>query len=183
MSDPVEGITTYCIEYARQFSKCEECGKPIPHKSLRAGSIFRKMPQLLTQIPIEQFRGYPSLSEKDQSKVQMVVKQGLNASWLTVRPPVTVEDDQEQEEQSETKQEQKIEDIDMTSGLTGLPSNNNKAKKTTEKKTKKKLKATKDKKKVTKKVPATTTMKALPSLRDQQELESITKEIQASLQK
>jgi hypothetical protein len=41
MSD--QGITTYCVEYAAsQMSKCEDCKKMIPHKSLRVAEIYRK---------------------------------------------------------------------------------------------------------------------------------------------
>ncbi|KAG0173678.1 hypothetical protein DFQ28_009180 [Apophysomyces sp. BC1034] len=185
IKDPVEGITTYCIEYAKQFSNCEECDKPIPHKSLRAGSIFRKK-------AIQPYQKRQDIT--DQRRVQLVIEQGLNASWLTVKPVTTAEKEEGEEEGEKpaAKKQKPEEDVDMTGGLTGVQTVQTKTKKVTSKTVKKavekKIKETKeskkDKKKVTKKaIPAKAIITTLPSLQDQQELESITKEIQASLQK
>ncbi|KAG0165165.1 hypothetical protein DFQ30_008879 [Apophysomyces sp. BC1015] len=173
IKDPVEGITTYCIEYAKQFSNCEECDKPIPHKSLRAGSIFRK-------------------SKKEKKNL-------AKHTWWHFKcwkvKPVTTAEKEEGEEEGEkpaAKKQKPEEDVDMTGGLTGVQTVQTKTKKVTSKTVKKavekKIKETKeskkDKKKVTKKaIPAKAIITTLPSLQDQQELESITKEIQASLQK
>ncbi|RUS19797.1 hypothetical protein BC937DRAFT_86900 [Endogone sp. FLAS-F59071] len=99
-------ITTYCVELAQsQTSRCGTCKKIIPNRSLRCGKVERKdkkekkdqakytwyhfrcfqVPELLTRIPIEQFRGYPKLSEKDKQRVQKLLSLGLGGTL----PPIT----------------------------------------------------------------------------------------------
>ncbi|CEG63180.1 hypothetical protein RMATCC62417_00367 [Rhizopus microsporus] len=212
-----EGIYTYCIEYAKTTqSRCAACKKGIPVKSLRAAEIFRKSPKekknlarhtwyhfkcfkvptLLTQIPIEQFRGYPTLKEKDKARVQKLIKHGKGATWAAI---VEKEKAEEGEEEAVTKKKETIdENIDITEKLTGIQEKTEKNKteknKTEEKKTEKKkvekngkkLKAkTEEKNKVNKKKkPATTEVAHKPKkvvlpTEDQIELETIAKEFQA----
>ncbi|KAG1226606.1 hypothetical protein G6F68_006464 [Rhizopus microsporus] len=213
-----EGIYTYCIEYAKTTqSRCAACKKGISIKSLRAAEIFRKSPKekknlakhtwyhfkcfkvptLLTQIPIEQFRGYPSLKEKDKARVQKLIKHGKGATWTAI---VEKEKAEEGEEEAVTKKKETIdENIDITEKLTGIQEKTEKnkteknkteknktEKKKVEKKSDKKLKAkTEEKNKVNKKKkPATTEVvhkpkKVVLPTEDQIELESIAKEFQA----
>ncbi|KAI9265231.1 hypothetical protein BDA99DRAFT_437357 [Phascolomyces articulosus] len=211
MSEKEEtGITTYCIEYAK-FGKadCSTCGKVIPHHSLRAGEIFRKsksekkksakhswyhfncwkVPELVTKLPIEQFRGYPSLKEKDQKRVQRVIEKGVGATWTDVsEKPLPSKQDQEQDEaleqqvkgeekkendnkksnpknkKQETNKKRKRQD-DMTAQLTGV---------TQPKKTKKNNKKEKEQQQ-----PEPIKL----AKEDQLELESLAKQIQAVTKK
>lgn len=150
------------------------------------------VPTLLTQIPIEQFRGYPSLKEKDKARVQKLIKHGKGATWTAI---VEKEKAEEGEEEAVTKKKETIdENIDITEKLTGIQEKTEKnkteknktEKKKVEKKSDKKLKAkTEEKNKVNKKKkPATTEVvhkpkKVVLPTEDQIELESIAKEFQA----
>lgn len=149
------------------------------------------VPTLLTQIPIEQFRGYPTLKEKDKARVQKLIKHGKGATWAAI---VEKEKAEEGEEEAVTKKKETIdENIDITEKLTGIQEKTEKNK-TEEKKTEKKkvekngkkLKAkTEEKNKVNKKKkPATTEVAHKPKkvvlpTEDQIELETIAKEFQA----
>ncbi|KAF1803718.1 hypothetical protein V8B55DRAFT_1507952 [Mucor lusitanicus] len=190
-------ITTYCIEHAKtQQSKCAACEKTIPHKSLRVAEIFRKskkvkkdlakhtwyhfkcfkVPELLVRVPIEQFRGYPALNDKDKARVQRVIQSGVGSSWADLMEkskPVKTEEELEADKEEQAKKDKKKKededsmDMDMTANLTGTqqkpkskankkpvpasPSSDSKKASTTEQKNKKALKAKTDKKsKVTK---------------------------------
>ncbi|KAI9491468.1 hypothetical protein BDB00DRAFT_832326 [Zychaea mexicana] len=155
------GITTFCIEYAKvDKADCTQCGKVIPRHSLRTGEIFRKsksekkksakhswyhfrcwkVPELIVKLPIEQFRGYPALKEKDQKKVQRVIEKGVGAVWSDVSekplPPkdqTEIDDDdaalepvpKKQKEEAEknkktTPKKRKQDHDDLTAQLTGV---------------------------------------------------------------
>ncbi|KAG2174457.1 hypothetical protein INT44_006720 [Umbelopsis vinacea] len=134
-------IKTYCVEYAQsQTSKCATCNRTIPNKSLRCGEIFRRskkekkqlskttwyhfkcfpVPELLTKLPIEQFRGYPAIEEKDQERIQKLLKLGKDATW---NEHFGAQDKKKEAEEDESKPKKKKRDedkpIDMTAGLTG----------------------------------------------------------------
>ncbi|KAL9542346.1 hypothetical protein MBANPS3_008658 [Mucor bainieri] len=191
-------ITTYCIEHAKtQQSKCAACEKTIPHKSLRVAEIYRKskkvkkdlakhtwyhfkcfkVPELLVRVPIEQFRGYPALNDKDKSRVQRVIQSGVGSSWADLMEkakPVKTEEELEADKEEQAKKDKKKKEdedsmnMDMTANLTGTqqkPTTKSKANKkpvpapapsdkkasAPEQKSKKALKAKTDKKsKVTK---------------------------------
>ncbi|OZJ01432.1 hypothetical protein BZG36_05608, partial [Bifiguratus adelaidae] len=102
MAETSGQIITYCVEYTpSQMEKCKGCGRTIPNKSVRFGRITRKskkekkkhsasewwhfkcwqVPELVTLISIEQFRGYPSLNELDQERVQQLISMGVGAKW------------------------------------------------------------------------------------------------------
>ncbi|KAI8888325.1 hypothetical protein K501DRAFT_240657 [Backusella circina FSU 941] len=146
MSD--QSITSYCVEYAAtQQSKCEDCQKMIPHKSLRVAEIYRKnkkvkknqakhtwyhfkcfkVPKMLTFLPLELFKGYPSLEEKDKVRVQKVIKNGIGSCWKDMALKEKQEKEEQQEEGAEESNKSKKrkaqadddEDIDMTAELTG----------------------------------------------------------------
>ncbi|KAI8388676.1 uncharacterized protein BYT42DRAFT_611690 [Radiomyces spectabilis] len=168
-------IITYCIEYAEtQLSKCADCQKVIPRNSLRVGQVFRKnksekkrnakhtwwhfkcweVPELVTKIPIEYFRGYPSIQEKDQKRVQRVIKAGKGTSWMKLtaknkeaeKAAEQAEEGAEPADQNEQKKKKKskakdeeIKDVDMTDALTGVQTS--KKPETEQKETAKKEKA------------------------------------------
>ncbi|OBZ87429.1 hypothetical protein A0J61_04524 [Choanephora cucurbitarum] len=206
-------VITHCIEHAKtQQSVCAECQKTIPHKSLRVAEIYRKnkkvkknaarhtwyhfkcwkVPEYLTHVPIEQFRGYPTLNDKDKARVQRVIKQGVGASWkqlMESAKPVKTEEEEEQEQEKMKQKKEVAEDVDMTEALTGIQQKETKKKTTSaEKKTpvdKKKKKTAdnkvpiKDKKaKVTKKEAVKAKTIDLPK-EDLLELESIAREFKA----
>ncbi|KAJ2960219.1 hypothetical protein NQZ79_g4405 [Umbelopsis isabellina] len=138
-------IITYCIEYAEsQNSKCAGCTRTIPNKSLRCGEISRKskkekkqlskttwyhfkcfpVPALLTKLPIEQFRGYPTIQPKDQERVQKLLKQGVGATWVEKFGSTNAKkegDDAEGESEVKPKKKKRDDDKarDMTAELTG----------------------------------------------------------------
>ncbi|GAB5585138.1 hypothetical protein Unana1_00038 [Umbelopsis nana] len=146
MSEGAENrpIITYCVEYAEsQNSKCATCQRIIPNKSLRCGEIYRKskkekkqlskttwyhfkcfpVPVLLTKLPIEQFRGYPSIQPKDQERVQKLLQLGVGVTWNEkFGSTETKKDEAEEEDESKTKKKKTKRDdkpVDMTAGLTG----------------------------------------------------------------
>ncbi|KAI8141241.1 hypothetical protein BJV82DRAFT_645424 [Fennellomyces sp. T-0311] len=184
-----EGITTYCIEYAvLNKANCVACNKVIPRHALRAGEIFRKsksekkksakhswyhfrcwkVPELVAKLPIEQFRGYPSLKEKDQNRVKRVIEKGVGATWSDVsEKPLPRKDEQDEAEKTTTtmtttedKPKKRKRETDMTARLTGVQ------------------KQKKVKTKVVEEEPKITLEKE-----DQLELESIAKEIRAFAKK
>ncbi|KAJ8662462.1 hypothetical protein O0I10_002157 [Lichtheimia ornata] len=199
MSD--QGITTYSVEYREKpGAKCASCSKSILAKSLAASEIFRKsktekkkfakhtwyhfkcwtVPDMVTKLPIEQLRGYPSLVEKDQRLVQQLIERGAGAKWEDSKEK---EEDEEEpvdtEKPAKKKEKKRSKAADLTFGLTGvqvapvknvtkLASNAGKKRKA-ESIEKKKNEAPKEE----------------PSLgkKDQLELESIAKEIQDALKK
>lgn len=146
---PEGSITSYCIEHAlTQKSKCADCEKTIPHKSLRVAEIYRsskkvkkdkarhtwfhfkcwKVPEYLTRVPIEQFRGFKNLNEKDKVRVERVIKSGVGSSWAALmeknKPQKTEEELEADKEEQEKKYKKKKEDeessnMDMTEVLTG----------------------------------------------------------------
>ncbi|EIE79380.1 hypothetical protein G6F46_004250 [Rhizopus delemar] len=201
-----EGIYTYCIEYAKtQQSKCDSCKKIIPNKSLRAAEIYRKSPKekknlarhtwyhfkcwkvptLLTRIPIEQFRGYPTLQDKDKARVQKVIKHGVGACWSDITKK---EKEAKEEEEGEVKPKKKEidDDVDMTESLTGVQEkkvnktkDNKKKDKNLKAKTDEKNKVNKKNKKPAAKEVAHKSKEILLPKQDQLELESIAKEFKA----
>ncbi|CEP08930.1 hypothetical protein [Parasitella parasitica] len=144
-----KAIITYCIEHAKtQQSKCAACNKTIPHKSLRVAEIVRrskkvkkdaakhtwyhfkcfKVPELLTRVPIEQFRGYPALNEKEKARVQRVIQSGIGSSWADLMEktkPVKTEEELEADKEEQAKKDKKKKEdedsmkMDMTEILTG----------------------------------------------------------------
>ncbi|KAI8080736.1 uncharacterized protein B0P05DRAFT_539388 [Gilbertella persicaria] len=205
-----KSIITHCIEHAKtQQSTCADCGKTIPHKSLRVAEIYRKnkkvkkdlakhtwyhfkcwkVPEYLTHVPIEQFRGYPTLNEKDKARVQKVIKQGTGASWkqlMETSKPVKTEEELEAEREEQKKKDEKkkedqeTQDMDMTQVLTGTQQKSKSKKKNELKpKTDKKNKA--DKKKVTKKETPKAKEISLPK-EDLAELQNFAKEFNAMKQ-
>ncbi|KAI9478814.1 MAG: hypothetical protein EXX96DRAFT_609262 [Benjaminiella poitrasii] len=223
-------IITHCIEHAATgLSKCTDCGKGIAIKSLRVAEIYRKskkvkktqakhtwyhfkcwkVPEYLTHVPIEQFRGYPALNDKDKKRVQKVIEGGVGASWTALmEKEKAAAEEEEGNAEKETKSEvtkQKTEDdmdFDLTESLTGIQekekpkkkeikkkSNNNNNKTTNDNKKKAvpttKKDALKPKKaKITKPTPAPTKPKeiTLPK-EDLLELEKFAKEFSAVKEK
>ncbi|RUP44585.1 hypothetical protein BC936DRAFT_149260 [Jimgerdemannia flammicorona] len=47
-------------------------------------SYLYEVPEILTKISIEQFRGYPDLLEKDKQRVQKLIALGLGATWAQI---------------------------------------------------------------------------------------------------
>ncbi|KAI7875590.1 hypothetical protein K492DRAFT_240209 [Lichtheimia hyalospora FSU 10163] len=196
MSD--QGITTYSVEYRDKPAKCAICSKSILAKSLAASEIFRKsktekkklakhtwyhfkcwtVPDLVTKIPLEQLRGYPSLVEKDQRLVQQLIERGAGAKW---EGSSEKEEDEpvDTEKPAKKKEKKRTKDADLTSGLTGVQvAPEKKVTKLASKASKKRKAESIEKKK-------SEAPKEEPSLgkKDQLELESIAKEIQDALQK
>lgn len=161
------------------------------------------MPEYLTRVPIDQFRGYPTLNEKDKARVQRVIKSGVGSSWellMEKAKPIKTEEELEadkEEKQKKDKKKKEDEDsmhMDMTENLTGTqqkptPVSSKKDKKKTQpvateskpKKQEKKLplKAKTDKKtKIVKDVPSKQKEIQLPK-EDLIELENIAKEFSA----
>ncbi|KAI7872793.1 hypothetical protein BDF14DRAFT_1872947 [Spinellus fusiger] len=212
-SNPSGSIITYCVEYAEtQLSVCKTCSKVIPAKSVRVGEISRKnkkekkkqarhtwwhfrcweVPHILTVIPIEQFRGYLALNEKDKARVLRIIKHGEGASLKSVNAKLMNEKrerEMEEGEEEEKPKKQKIskeadEEVDITDVLTGVQPKQKKQKES--KATKKdappqqqKPKAEKTAKKTAKKIPDP--KQVLLPKEDQLALESLASEIQASL--
>lgn len=132
--------------------------------------IHTIVPELLVRVPIEQFRGYPALNEKDKSRVQRVIQSGVGSSWAELMEkakPVKTEEELEADKEEQAKKDKKRKEdedsmnMDMTANLTGTQQKSTKSKTkkpvaSTEKaakeqKNKKELKAKTDKKtKVTK---------------------------------
>ncbi|KAI8088608.1 hypothetical protein BDF21DRAFT_443373 [Thamnidium elegans] len=151
-------ITSYCIEHAMtQKSKCTACERVIPHKSLRVAEVYRrtkkvkkdkarhtwfhfkcwKVPDYLTRVPIEQFRGYLALNDKDKSRVQRVIKSGAGSSWgqlMEKQKPVKTEEELEADKEVQAKKDQKKKEddesmnMDMTEVLTGTQTKSSKKK-------------------------------------------------------
>jgi hypothetical protein len=167
--------------------------------------ILIKVPEYLTRVPIEQFRGFKTLNEKDKARVEKVIKSGAGSSWAALmekaKPVKTEEELEADKEEQEKKDKKKREDeesmnMDMTEVLTGTQQKSTKKaakketpaeKKSVEKKeTEKKdtLKPKNDKKnKVTKKavkevVPTKAKEINLPK-EDLMELENFAKEFSA----
>ncbi|GAN10310.1 hypothetical protein MAM1_0342d09848 [Mucor ambiguus] len=204
-------ITTYCIEHAKtQQSKCAACEKTIPHKSLRVAEIYRKskkvkkdlakhtwyhfkcfkVPELLVRVPIEQFRGYPALNEKDKSRVQRVIQSGVGSSWADLMEkakPVKTEEELEADKEEQAKKDKKKKEdedsmnMDMTANLTGtqqkptakskankkpVPAPSEKKASTAEQKNKKALKAKTDKKSKVTKNKATAAASVAPPVKE-----------------
>ncbi|CAO3613205.1 unnamed protein product [Mucor hiemalis] len=141
--------SSYCIEHAlTQKSKCADCKKVIPRKSLRVAEIYRsskkikkdkarhtwyhfrcwKVPDYLTRVPIEQFRGFKTLNEKDKERVEKVIKSGTGSSWaalLEKNKPVKTEEQLEADKEEKAKKDKKKKEddesmnMDMTEVLTG----------------------------------------------------------------
>ncbi|KAI7884153.1 uncharacterized protein EV154DRAFT_545475 [Mucor mucedo] len=216
-------ITSYCIEPAEtQKSKCAACEKVIPHKSLRVAEIYRsskkikkdkarhtwfhfkcwKVPEYLTRVPIEQFRGFKALNEKDKARVQKVIKSGVGSSYaqlLEKAKPVKTEEELEADKEEQAKKDKKKKEddesmnMDMTEVLTGTQQkpakkSSKKEKKSEEKPAKKEEKAalkpkTDKSNKVTKKaikeVVATKTKEIKLPKADLLELENFAKEFSA----
>ncbi|GAA5805571.1 hypothetical protein HPULCUR_011090 [Helicostylum pulchrum] len=171
-------ITSYCIEHAAtQKSKCAACERVIPHKSLRVAEVYRrtkkvkkdkarhtwfhfkcwKVPDYLTRVPIEQFRGYLALNDKDKSRVQRVIKSGAGSSWgqlMEKQKPVKTEEELEADKEVQAKKDQKKKEddesmnMDMTEVLTGTQTKSSKKKAKKEIEDKKTEKATEKTEKV-----------------------------------
>jgi outer membrane biosynthesis protein TonB len=86
------------------------------------------VPKMLSFLPLELFKGYPVLEEKDKVRVQKVIKNGVGSCWkdMVLREKQEKEEQEEQEEGAgESKKSKKRkaqdadEDIDMTAELTG----------------------------------------------------------------
>ncbi|KAI8969186.1 hypothetical protein BDF20DRAFT_916565 [Mycotypha africana] len=199
-------IISYCIEHAKtQQSKCNACNKVIPHKSLRVAEIYRrskkvkkddakhtwfhfkcfKVPELLKRVPIEQFRGYPALNEKDKVRVQRLITEGsVGSTWTDLmnksKPEKTeqeleVEKKKQENKEKKEKEAKDTEDMDMTESLTGMQVKKEEMKKNKDKKS---LSA-KDKKskKVTK--PEKPKKEVVLPKEDLQELAKFAKEFKA----
>ncbi|KAI8978426.1 hypothetical protein BDB01DRAFT_837352 [Pilobolus umbonatus] len=151
-------IITYCVEQAKTSqSQCAACKKNIAQKFLRVAEIYRKskkvkkdqakhtwyhfkcfkVPELLTILPIENFRGYPALNEKDQDRVRRLIAGGVGATWpdIVAKTKADAEADAQAEEGDEEKpvkavkrKEPENEDIDMTADLTGTQESSKKKK-------------------------------------------------------
>jgi hypothetical protein len=156
--------------------------------------------EYLTRVPIDQFRGYPTLNEKDKARVQRVIKSGVGSSWgalMEKAKPVKTEEELEADKEEKKKQDKKKKEdedsmnMDMTENLTGTQQKPTASKKksqpapaTTETKQKKQdkkkpLKAKTDKKsKVVKEVPSKAKEIQLPK-EDLMELENFAKEFSA----
>ncbi|KAI8639376.1 hypothetical protein BD408DRAFT_421507 [Parasitella parasitica] len=211
-----KAIITYCVEHAKtQQSKCAACDKTIPHKSLRVAEIIRKskkakkiaakhtwyhfkcfkVPELLTRVPIEQFRGYPALNEKEKARVQKVIQSGIGSSWADLMEkakPIKTEEELQADKEEQLKKDKKKKDdedsmnMDMTEILTGTQQKSNKSntKKAQEKGQNNKLKPKTDaKSKVTKKkataAAAIQTKQVVLPKEDLLELQNFAKEFSA----
>ncbi|KAI7901780.1 uncharacterized protein BX663DRAFT_552698 [Cokeromyces recurvatus] len=134
-------IISHCVEHAATgLSTCADCGKKIPLKSLRVAEIYRKnkkvkkmhakhtwyhfkcwkVPEYLTHVPIEQFRGYPALNEKDKKRIQRVIQGGVGSSWAALMEKDKAEKAEEEMETKPTKTKDDMMDIDLTESLTGI---------------------------------------------------------------
>ncbi|CAO3634710.1 unnamed protein product [Cunninghamella blakesleeana] len=175
MDKEEQSIRTFAIEYSKQpYSKCTRCLKPIPKKSLRAAIVIRKnkkqkksqaehqwchfncwkVPEELTKRPIEIFRGYPDLKDKDKKRVEKLIKAGTGATWKELQRQLLKKAEEEQATEAEPqessghtyfnddddddelektknsngkkkKENAETEDIDMTAKLTGIQSTTN----------------------------------------------------------
>ncbi|KAG2218151.1 hypothetical protein INT45_007854 [Circinella minor] len=223
-----EGITTYCIEYAIYGkAECASCNKVIQRHSLRAAEIFRKsksekkksakhswyhitcwkVPELVTKLPIEQFRGYRSLKEKDKKRIQQVIEKGVGATWNDVieKPLPSKEDnellkqvadddnnnnkndndkkdDKKNKKKDEKKKRKRNDEQDMTAQLTGVTQPLYKKKKNNDNKEKNEQESLSKKKKNNKKDEEQKS-KQIEEIKldkqDQIELENLAKQIQA----
>ena len=65
---------------------------------------------MLTRVPIEQFRGYPALNEKDKARVQRVIQSGVGSSWAELMEkakPVKTEEELEADKEEQAKKDKK----------------------------------------------------------------------------
>ncbi|GAA5811207.1 hypothetical protein MFLAVUS_004638 [Mucor flavus] len=200
-------ITSYCIEHAAtQKSKCAACERVIPHKSLRVAEVYRrtkkvkkdkarhtwfhfkcwKVPDYLTRVPIEQFRGYLALNDKDKSRVQRVIKSGAGSSWgqlMEKQKPVKTEEELEADKEVQAKKDQKKKeddesmDMDMTEVLTGTQTKSSKKKAKKEIEDKKAEKAGKAEKVTTEALKPKTDKKAKVTKKAVKEVVAKVKEI------
>lgn len=86
------------------------------------------VPDYLTRVPIEQFRGFKTLNEKDKERVEKVIKSGTGSSWaalLEKNKPVKTEEQLEADKEKKAKKDKKKKEddesmnMDMTEVLTG----------------------------------------------------------------
>lgn len=87
------------------------------------------VPELLVRVPIEQFRGYPALNDKDKARVQRVIESGVGSSWgelMEKSKPVKTEKELEEEQEKKEKKDKKKQEgeetlnMDLTDKLTGV---------------------------------------------------------------
>lgn len=161
-----------------------------------------EVPEYLTRVPIEQFRGFNKLNEKDKARVQKVINSGAGSSYaelLEKAKPVKTEEELEADKEEQAKKDKKKKEddesmnMDMTEVLTGTQQkptkkNGKKEKKTEEKPAEKggkaALKPKTDKsnkvtKKAIKEVVATKTKEIKLPKADLLELENFAKEFSA----
>ncbi|CAO3640129.1 unnamed protein product [Cunninghamella echinulata] len=124
MEQEEQPIRTYSIEYSKQhYSKCTRCLKAIPKRSLRVATLVRKnkkekkskgthqwshftcwkVPEELTKRPIEIFRGYPDLKEKDQIRVKKLISGGTGMTWKELQRQLV----KKMEDEKAAKEEEK----------------------------------------------------------------------------
>ena len=79
-----------------RFSQVEKRGICKKRKTNKIIYIYIIVPELVTKLPIEQFRGYPSLKEKDKKRIQQVIEKGVGATWNDVKErPLPSKEDNE----------------------------------------------------------------------------------------
>lgn len=106
----------------------------------------------MVRVPIEQFRGYPTLNEKDKARVQRVINEGVGASWselMEKSKPIKTEKELEEEKEKKEKKDKKKQEaeetlnMDLTDKLTGVQESSKTKSKETKKKVDKKSKSIK----------------------------------------